>query len=123
MVWLYIRTIGVRFYQNNHIPKSKEYRHTQCVTYSGNKITFKFHLVENIELSYRGDKVKGKTKKALLIHAEYDDSLPEEIRKWNNLTFYFPGVPAWFHKERIISEMMLLAYLDFIRSYKTRPNG
>ncbi len=117
-IWLYLRVVGVRFYQLNFIPSQQEYRHTQCILYDGASITFKFHLVTHDEFIY----VKGSTHrrdiKALLIHAEYDDSLPEEIKKWNKLAFYFPGMPVWFHKERFISQMMLLAYIDFIRSIK-----
>lgn len=118
LIWLYLNFIGIKFYRLNFVPTENKYRHTQCVTYDGKLITFKFHLVTQEEFRYMRSGVFSKLKTSLLIHAEYDDNLPESIRKWNNLAFCFPGIPRWCHKQRFISEMMLLAYLDFIKGQK-----
>lgn len=121
LMWLYLKVIGVRFHRLASMPTNKEYRHTHCVLYNGNTITFKFHIVGHEEYLYVRGRIKTRYTKSLLIHAEYDAGLPEEFRRWNNIAFSFPGVPIWIHKKRSVSEMMLMTYLDFIRYKESEP--
>ena len=117
IVILYVYLVGVRFYKIPDDFLTRKYRDVVCITHDGKKITFTFYNATHTLYIYKRDKAVRINRKALIVKAAYDEDFPEEIKRFNELVFYFTGLFARLYRSKIINEIMILAYLDVVKSH------
>ena len=117
IIWLYIHVFGVKFYKLARIPDVKEYRNAVCVLLDEKTITFRFYRFTHGVYIYLNSRTMRRYTTALLIRASYEGTFNDDIKKYDDLVFYFPGILSRLYKERIVSELMVSAYLDYIKTH------
>lgn len=117
ILWIFTRFLGVRFYRLPQIPDVQEYRSASCIMQDNKTIVFRFYRFKHDVYLYLNNKTIKRYSTALLIRAKYDEGFPDEIKRYEELVFYFPGYLSWIYRERVVSEMMISAYLDYVKQY------
>lgn len=117
-IWFYVTFIGIRFFKLSKKPIIKEYLKAIAVTHDNRRVTFNFYNTLHGVYTYKRRTASRKYVKALLFYAEFDSSFPDEYKEYNNLVFISPGIITYFYKEKMVSKLLIKAYLSYISQLK-----
>lgn len=108
---------GIRFYEqvtdvNAPVIYEAEYRLD-----SNHRIKFKFYRVQCIDIVLKRGKLVGEDYASFVVQAFLDENFPDELRKFNEKSFFFNGkINSFGYSEQQSVELILDVYLDFLKS-------
>lgn len=105
---------GIRFYKTDLVPQNEEFRKATFNLNTGEVLEFYFYkeLVE--DLVYKRGVIKKKHYTGYVIQARFSDGLPESLRQYNNLKFFFDNERWYFKDEEALTNLLLNIFVDFI---------
>ncbi len=109
-----IQLRGLTFYETEITPKSSCYKKLEVETVHGHDVHFFFYEEQLNDIRYRFGRFSHNKTRICLIQANFDDEMPDLIRKYNNLKIMVSGNSFLFNDEELLAETLLSAYLDFI---------
>lgn len=107
---------GIRFYKTESIPKSPEFRKAVFQTVGDHKIQFFFYREICEDLIFKRGRIKKETWIGYLIQTKIDDNLPECLRRYNNLKFFFNSRNWVVSDQEKTTDTLLRIYLDFLKT-------
>lgn len=107
---------GIRFYQTSMVPKSPRFKSAQFETVGDHQVEFFFYREQCEDLIFKRGRIRRETFIGYVIQAEFDDRLPEKLRQFNNLKFFFNSKDFLIRDEDVVASNLLAIYLDFLRS-------
>lgn len=113
---LFLYCKGIKFYKTHTIPKSPEFKKAEFRTVGNHLIEFFFYKEICEDLIFKRGKIKKQKFIGYVIQARFDESLPKNLQRYNNLKFFFSSRRIRFTNEDDIVKALLNIYLDFIRS-------
>lgn len=113
---------GLTFYETHLTPKSNCYKKLEVKTVYGHDIHFFFYEEELNDIKYRFGRFSHSKSKVCLLQANFDDSMPLPITKYNNLKIMVDTNSFLFKDDDLLAEVLLSAYLDFILDKEHFPN-
>ena len=107
--------IGIRFYKTDMIPKTPEFKSVVIKTVGDHKMQFFFFKETFEDLIYKRGKVYRECFTGIVIQARFSDDLPDNIKTFNNLKFFFNNKSMMLQNEELISSVLLNVFLDVIK--------
>lgn len=111
---LYLFFNGIRFYQTDALPQSKQFKTAVFETVANHIVEFHFYREECEDLIYRFGQIRSERFIGYVIQAKLDKDLPEILYRYNNLKFFFSGRDWLIRDDDEICGILLNVYLDFI---------
>lgn len=115
LLYLYIFFKGISFFKTNTVPAKAEFIRAEFRTVKDYKIHFAFYREEFSDLVYRRRMFKRKNYTGFIIQAQFDERFPENLTAMNSMKFLFKDTLLNVFSDKIVSNMLLELYLDYIK--------
>lgn len=108
---------GIRFYEQKTDTEAPVIYEAEYRLDSEHRIKFKFYRVQCIDIILKRGKLVGEDYPSFVVQAFLDENFPEELRKFNQKSFFFNGrINSFGYSEQQSVELILDVYLDFLKT-------
>lgn len=113
---LYLFHRGIRFYRTDATPRTTQFKTAVFKTVGDHVVEFHFYREACEDLIYKHGRINSEKFIGYVIQTKLDQNLPEKLYCYNNLKFFFNSNNWIFKDDKLICDVLLNIYLDYLKS-------